>query len=219
MEREAKPEGINAPEQNQDQTARFKSLLTARFERSMAVSESFFKTESSRVAQVCREMAQRFHRGGRLLAFGAGAAASDAQHVAVEFVHPVTVGRRALPGLALGEETSLIPLNAGQNGAGSAFAHRLRVLARTQDIAVGVSTGPLGDRALVEALDEAHQRGLLTLVFTGGKSDLAVRASVDFCFVVDDPDPWIIQETHRTLYHILWELVHVYLEHERLLQA
>jgi D-sedoheptulose 7-phosphate isomerase len=71
----------------------------------------------------------------------------------------------------------------------------------------------------VEALDEAHQRGLLTLVFTGSKSELAARASVDFCFVVDDPDPWIIQETHRTLYHILWELVHVYLEHEGLLQA
>jgi phosphoheptose isomerase len=119
MEREAKPERIKAPEQ--DQTVRFKSLLTARFERSMAVSESFFKTESSRVAQACREMAQRFHRGGRLLSFGAGAAASDAQHVAVEFVHPVTVGRRALPGLALGEETSLIPLKADQNGAGSAL--------------------------------------------------------------------------------------------------
>lgn len=214
---EPQPQRISSPDQ--DQASQLKTLVTARFERSMAVSENFFKLESNRVAQACREMAQRFHRGGRLLAFGAGAAASDAQHVAVEFVHPVTVGRRALPGLALGEETWLRPLQADQNGAGSAFAHRLQVLARTQDIAVGVSTGPQGDQALVEALKAAHQRGLLTLVFTGGKSELAAQASVDFCFVVDDADPWIIQEIHRTLYHILWELVHVYFEHEGLLQV
>jgi D-sedoheptulose 7-phosphate isomerase len=202
-----------------DQADQFNTLITARFERSMAVSESFFKNESSRVAQACREMARRFHRGGRLLSFGSGAAASDAQHVAVEFVHPVTVGKRAFPGLALGEEISPCFAQPGQAGTSSPFAHRLRVLARPQDIAVGVSTGPEGDRDLLEALQVGHEIGLLTVVFTGGNSSLPVQPGIDFCFVVDDSDPWIIQETHRTLYHILWELVHVYFEHEGLLQV
>jgi D-sedoheptulose 7-phosphate isomerase len=202
-----------------DQADQFNTLITARFERSMAVSESFFKNESSRVAQACREMARRFHRGGRLLSFGSGAAASDAQHVAVEFVHPVTVGKRAFPGLALGEEISPRFAQPGQAGTSSPFAHRLRVLARPQDIAVGVSTGPEGDRDLLEALQVGHEIGLLTVVFTGGNSSLPVQPGIDFCFVVGDSDPWIIQETHRTLYHILWELVHVYFEHEGLLQV
>src|SRR5919205_2097113 len=63
------------------------------------VSHRFFERESDRLARACAEMAARFLRGGRLLAFGRGAAATDAQHVAVEFVHPVIVGKRALPAL------------------------------------------------------------------------------------------------------------------------
>src|SRR5436853_435223 len=105
-----------------EQTAELKNLLTARFEQTMAVSESFFRAESERVARACREMARRFQLGGRLLAFGAGPAASDAQHVAVEFVHPVTVGRRAFPALALSEETIIRPGASAQTGTINGFA-------------------------------------------------------------------------------------------------
>jgi D-sedoheptulose 7-phosphate isomerase len=221
MEREPeKSQQTSSPGPDQAQLSEYQALVAARFEKSMAVSEAFFRSESGRVAEACREMARRFHQGGRLLAFGSGAAASDAQHVAVEFVHPVTVGRRALPGLALPEDTSPPqPVQTGQTATTSPFTHSLSLLARPHDIAIGVSTGPEGDRNLIEALEVAHQKGLVTLVFTGGLSELAQRPGIDFCFVVGDTDPWIVQETHRTLYHILWELVHVYFEHEGLLQV
>src|SRR6202161_2929691 len=65
------------------------------------ILESFFAREGNRLAEACREMSERFLRGGRLLAFGQGPYATDAQHVSVEFVHPVIVGKRALPALDL----------------------------------------------------------------------------------------------------------------------
>ena len=72
--------------------------------RRNAVFESFFETEASRLAGACHEMSRRFLAGGRLLAFGRGSARTDAEHVSVEFVHPVIVGKRALPALDVGPD-------------------------------------------------------------------------------------------------------------------
>ena len=69
--------------------------------RRNGIFEDFFKREASRLAGACHEMSRRFLAGGRLLAFGNGSAATDAQHVSVEFVQPVIVGKRALPALDL----------------------------------------------------------------------------------------------------------------------
>src|ERR1700738_61121 len=85
-----------------------KALVTARFQQSMSIPETFFAAEEERIAYACWEMARRFHQGGRLLAFGNGASATDAQHVSVEFVHPVIVGKRALPALALTNDAATI---------------------------------------------------------------------------------------------------------------
>src|SRR5579863_2487111 len=105
-----------------------KALVAARFEQSMTTPETFFSAEADQIAQACWAMARRFHQGGRLLAFGNGALATDAQHVAVEFVHPVIVGKRALPALALtNDSATLSGLMAGSDGTMS-FARQLRVL-------------------------------------------------------------------------------------------
>ena len=192
------------------------AIVTARFEQSMSVPEIFFEAEAGRVAEACWAMARRFHQGGRLLAFGNGAWATDAQHVSVEFVHPVIVGKRALPALALtNDSATLSGLMAGRE-ADMPFVRQLQVLARPQDIALGFS--PDGRCAnVVAALNTARQMGLLTLGLTGGNGGLLQQAELDFCFVVQTHDPLVIQETHETLYHILWELVHIYFEHEGLL--
>src|SRR5437660_7453729 len=119
--------------------ADLEALVAARFEQSMTVPEKFFTAEAGRIAEACWSMARRFHQGGRLLAFGNGAWATDAQHVSVEFVHPVIVGKRALPALALtNDSATLSGLMAGGDGTMS-FARQLRVLARPQDIAMGFS--------------------------------------------------------------------------------
>src|ERR1700692_44489 len=109
------------------------------------IFEKVFAQEAYRLAEACREMCERFLRGGRLLAFGRGPYATDAQHVSVEFVHPVIVGKRALPALDL----SL------------AFEPWLNSLVQADDIAMGFGP-PEGDHKVWAALDEARRRGAMT---------------------------------------------------------
>jgi D-sedoheptulose 7-phosphate isomerase len=191
-------------------------LITTRFEQSMTIPAAFFAAESERIAQACWAMARRFHQGGRLLAFGNGTFATDAQHVSVEFVHPVIVGKRALPALALTNDSATLTGLMHGGDVTMPFAHQLKVLGRSQDIALGFS--PDGNcHNVAAALDLARHRGMLTLGLTGGNGGLLQQTQLDFCFVVPTQDPMLIQETHETLYHILWELVHIFFEHEGLL--
>ena len=193
------------------------AVVAARFAQSMTVPETFFSAEAGKIAEACWAMARCFHRGGRLLAFGNGAGATDAQHVAVEFVHPVIVGKRALPALALTNDSATLSGLMAGGDATLSFTRQLRVLARPQDIAMGFS--PDGRCAnVLSALTTAREMGLLTLGLAGGDGGRMQQNQFDFCFVVPSTDPMVVQETHETLYHILWELVHIYFEHEGLLQ-
>jgi D-sedoheptulose 7-phosphate isomerase len=193
-----------------------RALVAARFAQSTQVPEAFFAAEAGRIAEACWAMAQRFHQGGRLLAFGNGAAATDAQHVAVEFVHPVIVGKRALPALALTNDSATLSGVMSGGGAAAPFKRQIAVLARPQDIAMGIS--PDGRCAnVLEALAEARRLRLLTIGLAGGDGGLFAQAELDFCFVVPAGDPMVVQETQETLYHVLWELVHIFFEHEGLL--
>ncbi len=197
----------------------FQELVTARFALSTSIPETFFSQQAEQIAQACWAMAQRFHRGGRLLAFGNGAAATDAQHVAVEFVHPVIVGKRALPALALTNDSATISGLMVGNSSIMPFTHLLATLARVQDIAIGYSTDG-HCKNVIAALEMAKKMGLLTIALTGGDGGeikQLQQTALDFCFVVPTSDPLVIQETHETLYHVLWELVHVFFEHEGLL--
>jgi D-sedoheptulose 7-phosphate isomerase len=188
------------------------AIVAQRFAQSTAVPEQFFAAEADNIGQACWAMAKRFHANGRLIAFGNGSWASDAQHVSVEFVHPVIVGKRALPALALTNDSALL---GGLSGQGLNFAHQLRLLARPHDIAMGFFSSENGrDTNILTALTEAKEMGLLTIGLTNGRSQ---QPNLDFCFVVPSDDQMVVQETHETLYHILWELVHIFFEHEGLL--
>lgn len=199
-----------------EQTELYK-LVTTRFERSMSVPEAFFAAENRKISEASWAMARRFHQGGRLLSFGNGASASDAMHVAVEFVHPVIVGKRALPGLALNTAGEALSGSQDSESSGGVFAYQLKVLARSQDIAIGFSSDGQ-DQNVLEALVQARRMGLLTLALVGGKNSLFSQAELDYCFIIPSEDAMTVQETHKTLYHILWELVHVFFEHEGLLK-
>ena len=155
------------------------------------VSAAFFPRESGRLAAACREMSERFLRGGRLLAFGRNQYATDAQHVAVEFIHPVIVGKRALPALDL----SL------------SFRGRVAALARPDDMVMGFGP-PEGDPEMDGVLRAARQKGTMTFALPGKDGDYAVAAP--------SPDPFIHQEMIEILYHTLWETVHVFFEHRQL---
>ena len=166
-------------------------------ERERVVRE-FFERERSALARACHAMARAFARGGTLIPFGAGAAATDAAHAAVEFMHPVIVGKRALPALAPSNDAS------GKT--------TLARLARPDDIALAIThTGP--DPELTEFISEARRRGLLTISMGGPGASL----DADHAFSVPSDDRAIVQETQETAYHVLWELVHVFFEHPGLL--
>jgi D-sedoheptulose 7-phosphate isomerase len=151
-------------------------------------SREFFTCEARRLAVLCREMAERFLDGGRLLAFGRGPWATDAQHIAVEFVHPVIVGKRALPALDIS----------------SSFEHTLPALVRRRDIVIGFGP-PEGDPVVANAIAIARRRGAQTFALAGGDGDYVAPVLTH--------DPMMHQELIEVLYHTLWESVHVFFEH------
>jgi len=83
--------------------------------------------DAERVARACHAMAERFHRGGKLIVFGAGSSSADAQHIAVEFLHPVIVGKRTLPAIALTNDVATITGVASTRGFDDAFVHQIHV--------------------------------------------------------------------------------------------
>ena len=191
--------------------------VARRFEQSTTIPEAFFTTQADKIAEACWAMAKRFHQGGRLLAFGNGAWATDAQHVSVEFVHPVIVGKRALPAIALTNDSATLSGLMSRGASAMPFAPQISALARPQDIAMGFSPGGNCSN-VIAALEIARRMGLLTLGLTGNDGGGLRQEQLDFCFIVQAHDPLVIQEVHETLYHVLWELVHIFFEHEGLLQ-
>jgi D-sedoheptulose 7-phosphate isomerase len=157
-------------------------------------------------------MAVRFHQGGRLVVFGTGAASTDALHVAVEFVHPVIVGKRALPAISLTADVATITGLAARQGMGGIFAHQIRYLAGPADIALGICADGQ-DESVRNGLVAAHEMGMLTIALTGGEDGaIAESPAVDHLFAVPSADPRVVKEVHVTAYHLLWELVHVFFE-------
>lgn len=177
---------------------------------------SFFQAEAGRLADLCLLMARRFIRGGRLIAFGVGPAATDAQHVSVEFVHPVIVGKRALPALALPNDAASSLVQAVEDRSGF-ISRQLATIARPDDMALGMVHGPgdPGADAVIPALKQAESSGMLSILLGG--PDVASDGAAHV-FHVDCDDPFIVQEVHETAYHVLWELVHVFFDHKGLLQ-
>ncbi len=166
-------------------------------ERSTANRE-FFDSEAERLARLCHLMAERFARGGRLVAFGRSPAArSDARHVAVEFVHPVIVGKRALPAIGLA-------------GEGGPLDRQVDLIVRADDIAMAFGAEEDGGEA-GRAIALARSRGCLTVGF--GES------GAEWEFVPPTGDRSVAQELVETLYHVLWELVHVFFDHRGLLSG
>jgi D-sedoheptulose 7-phosphate isomerase len=168
--------------------------------------------QAPEVARTCQAMAGRFHRGGKLFVFGNGGPSTDAQHVAVEFVHPVIVGKRALPAVSLTADVATVTGVANRAGLEEVFAHQVRLLAEPPDIALGLSAD--GDcHNVLAGLRQARALGLLTVALLGGDGGGIASAGVaDHVLIAAATDPRVIKEVHVTMYHVLWELVHVFFE-------
>src|SRR5262249_40338501 len=155
--------------------------------------------QAEAIALACHPMAKRFHQGGKLIAFGTGGSSTDAQHIAVEFVHPVMVGKRALPAIALTNDVATLTGVANHQGWCDVFAYQLRCLAQPQDIALGIAQDNRCP-AVLHGLSVAKQLGLLTIALTGGSSaGMATQTIGDHVFVVPAEEPQIVKEMRVTI--------------------
>ena len=172
--------------------------LQAVLEERTEANRVFFDANAERLARLCHLMAERFARGGRLVAFGCTPTArSDVRHIAVEFVHPVIVGKRALPAIGLAAE-------------GGELAKQVELIARARDIAIAFGAEEDSGQA-AQAVELARARGCLTISFAPAGAEWEIEP--------DLADRYIRQELVETLYHVLWELVHVFFEHRGLLEG
>ncbi|HVY47017.1 MAG TPA: SIS domain-containing protein [Minicystis sp.] len=174
---------------------------------SCAVKEEFFAANAERVVGCARAMAAAFDAGARLFTIGNGGSACDAQHVAVEFMHPIHEKRPALPATAIGASPALVTAIANDRDFALAFTHELRALARPGDVALAVSTSGKS-ASVLRALRAAREIGALTVGFTG-KDGGKMPELCDHAFVVPSFSIHRIQEVHTALLHVLWDLVHV----------
>jgi D-sedoheptulose 7-phosphate isomerase len=167
----------------------------------------FCEENAAAIEQCVRALAARLSAGGRLLCMGNGGSACDAQHIAVEFLHPIIEKRRALPALALSADTAALTAIANDTDFARVFADQIELLARPGDVVLGISTS--GASANVNrGLRRARERGLLTIGFAG-RDGGQMPDFCDHCFTVKTWSIHRIQETHTLLLHLLWDQVHV----------
>ena len=153
-------------------------------------------------------LAERFARGGKLLAFGNGGSATDADDAASDCLTPPRPEWRALPAISLPADSATMSAVANDVGLESIFVRQLIALGARGDIALGFSTSGSSTN-IVAAFAEARRRGLLTIAFTGyDGGNIARDGNADFCFVARREFVPRIQEGHATLWHALLGATH-----------
>jgi D-sedoheptulose 7-phosphate isomerase len=198
---------LSAPEVASDET-----LLTSirqKVQDSIEAKQRLLDTGAPALLALAKALADVFASGGRLLTMGNGGSSCDAAHVAVEFMHPITVGRRALPAMHLGADLPMLTAIGNDVGFASIFARQILAHGRPGDALLGISTSGNSDN-LLEAFRVARREGLVTLGLSGHDGG-RMTDEVDHCLVVPATSVHRIQEGHLVAYHILWDLVHTLL--------
>jgi D-sedoheptulose 7-phosphate isomerase len=192
----------------------FEARVTNSIEASIAVKERLLSAEVvSSVAKVSEILVNAFEQGNKVLLFGNGGSAADAQHIAAEFVGRFAFDRPALPALALSVNTSCVTAIGNDYGFDQVFSRQIEALAHTGDVAIGISTSGNSPN-VVGALLVARQKGLHTIALTGctgGK----LKNAVDYCVCAPSNDTPRIQECHILIGHIISELVEQTIFHEQ----
>lgn len=196
-------EGAIDPEQvlvqaRQSTVAKIREIIDLRAEVSSRNSEL--------LGSCAKDMADRFAAGGRLLTFGNGGSATDAQEIAALFTYPQG-SATSVPAIGLASDVSVLTALANDIGVEVVFSRQIAAFGRSGDIALGLSTSGNSEN-LLRAFDQAHQMGMMTVGISGyDGGEMAEIASLDYVFVAPSASVHRIQEAQTTVYHILWELV------------
>lgn len=194
--------------------------LMEKVRESVEVKTRFFEAHKEAIIAASLDLAKAFHRGHKLLVCGNGGSATDAQHVAVEFMHPITVGRKALPAICLSNDMAMVTAVANDVGFDDVFSRQIIALGAKGDVLLGISTSGNSEN-LMHAFATARSMKLLTIGFAGddgGKMAAVAGHLLDYCLTVPTASIHRIQESHVTLYHIIWDMVHTFLQSRSLLE-
>lgn len=187
-----------------ESTTKSQLVIRQRIEDSIMVKQRLLEC-----TETCAEAAERiiraFRKGNKVLLFGNGGSAADAQHIAAELVGRYYLDRPALPAQALTANTSTLTAIGNDYDYDQIFSRQIEAFGRTGDVAIGISTSG-GSRNVIEALRAAKRKGMVTIGMTG-ESGGQLKAEVDYCICVPSTATPRIQEAHMLVGHILSELV------------
>jgi D-sedoheptulose 7-phosphate isomerase len=194
--------------------------LLEKVRESVDVKTRFFEANKEAIIAASLDLAKAFHRGRKLLVCGNGGSATDAQHVAVEFMHPITVGRKALPAICLTNDMAMVTAVANDVGFDDVFSRQIIALGSQGDVLLGISTSGNSEN-LMHAFATARRMKLFTIGFAGddgGKMAGMSGRLLDYCLTVPTSSIHRIQESHVALYHIMWDMVHTFLQSKSLVE-
>jgi D-sedoheptulose 7-phosphate isomerase len=174
---------------------------------SVDVKQKFFEHYADQIGELSQKMAARFQAGRKLWVMGNGGSACDAQHVAVEFIHPIIEKRKALPAFDLVSQIPVVTAISNDKDFARVFVDQIELWGQKEDMALAISTSGQSPN-LIYALESAREKGMLTIAFSG-KDGGRMADVAEYCFVVPSFSIHRIQESHVALLHILWDLTHV----------
>ncbi|MGI9277683.1 MAG: D-sedoheptulose-7-phosphate isomerase [Endozoicomonas sp.] len=179
-----------------------------------SVIEVFFKKNDQAVIDAASAVAEMYRNNGRLYVMGNGGSSSDASHIAVEFLHPVTTGRPALPAYDLSMDKTFITALGNDVGFDNIFSRQMISMVQPGDVVLGVSTSG-NSKNLVQGFLQAKKLQAVTIGLTGGAGGEMATMGLDHCLVVESDSIHRTQECHVAIYHVLWDLVHTLLADDR----
>ena len=182
-----------------------KEKILALFEESISVKGQFIKENLDAIVEVSKILADTFDKGNKLILFGNGGSATDASHIAGEFVNRLTRERPSLPAIALNTDMAVLTAIANDYDFSEVFARQVKALAQEGDAVIALSTSGSSPNVL-KALDVAKKKKLKTIAFTGTKGE-KFASKADYAFIVPSLSTPRVQEVHITLGHVLCQMV------------
>jgi D-sedoheptulose 7-phosphate isomerase len=189
------------------------SMISKRFKESGEVKARFLKENLPKMLEVIKLVSQSFEGGNKLLLFGNGGSAADAQHIAAEFVNRYIIDRPPLPAIALTTDTSVLTSVSNDSSFNEIFSKQIKALGKEGDVAIGISTSGNSPN-IVKALEVAKEMGIKTIALAGNDGGTMAKIA-DVSLIVPSGSTPRIQETHILIGHILCEMV----EHQLFLKV
>ena len=192
--------------QSADTPDNFEDRISEMVVEAFDVKCRFFGFAAPDIARAARLIVQAMRRGGKLLIFGNGGSAADAQHIAAELAFKMDRQRPALPAIALTTDTSLLTAISNDSSFQFVFSRQLAAIGRAGDIALGISTSGNSPN-VIEAFRQARRMGITTIGLLGGEDGGRCASMVDLALIVPTRNTPRVQEVHIEVGHILCQLV------------